>query len=51
VLELEAGADAREKHKAEELAPYIEAALSRKEYMKPLADADIPPVLASVRKK
>ena len=28
--------------KEEELAPYIEAALARKEYMKPLADDEIP---------
>ena len=28
--------------KDEELAPYIEAALARKQYLKPLTDADIP---------
>ena len=28
--------------KEEELAPYIEAALARKQYMKPLADDEIP---------
>jgi alkanesulfonate monooxygenase SsuD/methylene tetrahydromethanopterin reductase-like flavin-dependent oxidoreductase (luciferase family) len=28
--------------KAEELAPYIEAALTRKQYLEPLADTDIP---------
>jgi len=28
--------------KAEELAPYIEAAFKRKKYLEPLADADIP---------
>ena len=34
------------KKKAEELAPYVEAALKRKQWMKPLADDEIPPVLA-----
>jgi alkanesulfonate monooxygenase SsuD/methylene tetrahydromethanopterin reductase-like flavin-dependent oxidoreductase (luciferase family) len=38
--------DARAKRKAEELAPYVEAALARKPRMAPLADADIPTVLA-----
>ena len=33
---------AREAAKAEELAPYIEAALKRKQYMQPLTDVDIP---------
>ena len=32
----------REAKKAAELAPYIEAAFARKQYMAPLADADIP---------
>ena len=32
--------------KAEELAPFIEAAFRRKQWMKPLADKDIPPVMA-----
>jgi alkanesulfonate monooxygenase SsuD/methylene tetrahydromethanopterin reductase-like flavin-dependent oxidoreductase (luciferase family) len=32
----------QEKKKQEEMAPYIEAALARKNWMKPLADADIP---------
>lgn len=40
----------REKKKAEELAPYIEAALKRKKRMAPLADKDIPVVKASVKK-
>tara|TARA_R110000868_G_scaffold405525_1_gene684965 strand:+ start:6845 stop:8092 length:1248 start_codon:yes stop_codon:yes gene_type:complete len=40
----------REARKARELAPYIEAALARKNWMKPLADADIPVVRASVAK-
>ena len=34
--------DARAKRKAEELAPYVEAALARKPRMAPLAEADIP---------
>lgn len=33
---------ARVKQKAEELAPYVEAAFKRKQWMAPLADADIP---------
>lgn len=40
----------REARKARELAPYIEAALARKNWMQPLADADIPVVRASVAK-
>ena len=36
--------------KAEELAPYIAAALSRKQWMAPLADNEIPVVRASVAK-
>jgi alkanesulfonate monooxygenase SsuD/methylene tetrahydromethanopterin reductase-like flavin-dependent oxidoreductase (luciferase family) len=42
-------AEARERAKAEELAPYVEAALARKQWMQPLADADIPVVRASVK--
>jgi alkanesulfonate monooxygenase SsuD/methylene tetrahydromethanopterin reductase-like flavin-dependent oxidoreductase (luciferase family) len=38
----------REAKKREALAPYIAAALKRKAWMKPLADADIPVVRASV---
>ena len=34
--------DAREKRKQDELAPYVEAALDRKDRMKPLADSEIP---------
>jgi alkanesulfonate monooxygenase SsuD/methylene tetrahydromethanopterin reductase-like flavin-dependent oxidoreductase (luciferase family) len=34
--------DARAKRKAEELAPYVAAALARKKRMAPLADAEIP---------
>ncbi len=40
----------REARKARELAPYIEAALARKNWMKPLADDEIPLVRASVAK-
>jgi len=40
----------REAKKAAELAPYIEAALKRKNWMQPLADEDIPVVKASVKK-
>ena len=38
----------REAKKAAELAPFIEAAMARKRWMAPLADADIPVVKASV---
>ena len=41
-----AGEEEREARKAEELAPYIEAALARKPRMEPLAEADIPGVTA-----
>jgi hypothetical protein len=37
----------REAKKAAELAPYIEAAMARKTWMKPLADHEIPVVPAS----
>ncbi len=40
--EFKADAAEREKAKAEELAPYIEAALKRKQFMRPLADDEIP---------
>ena len=43
-----AEAPAREARKAEELAPYIAAALKRKPWMKPLADHEIPVIKASV---
>jgi hypothetical protein len=36
----------RVKRKAEHLAPYVEAAFKRKQWMQPLADADIPKVVA-----
>jgi len=41
----------RQKQKAEELAPYIEAAFKRKQYMKPLADNEIPLVESYGRRK
>ena len=40
----------REARKAEALAPFIVAALARKDWMKPLADDEIPVVRASVAK-
>ena len=40
----------RERKKAEELAPYIEAALARKKTMPPLEDHEIPVVYASAEK-
>ena len=40
----------REARKAAELAPFIAAAMGRKRWMTPLADADIPVVRASVAK-
>ena len=36
----------RVKRKAEHLAPFVEAAFKRKQWMKPLADDEIPPVVA-----
>jgi alkanesulfonate monooxygenase SsuD/methylene tetrahydromethanopterin reductase-like flavin-dependent oxidoreductase (luciferase family) len=46
--EFKAEATAREQRKAAVLAPYVEAALKRKAWMKPLADHEIPVVKASV---
>jgi len=40
----------REKRKQEELAPYVEKALARKQAMKPLRDEDIPVYIALGRK-
>ena len=40
----------REKHKQEELAPYIEKAMARKQAMKPMRDEDIPVYVALGRK-
>ena len=48
--EFKAGAAEREARKADDLAPWIAAALVRKPWMKPLADAEIPIVRASVAK-
>ncbi|MDX5366773.1 MAG: LLM class flavin-dependent oxidoreductase [Alphaproteobacteria bacterium] len=48
--EFKAEVAAREARKQAELAPYIEAALKRKNWMKPLADHEIPVVQASVKK-
>ncbi len=45
--EFKAGVAEREARKAAELAPYIEAAMARKVWMKPLADHEIPVVPAS----
>ena len=45
-----AEAEERERVKAEELAPYVEAALARKPRMQPLSDDDIPVVRASVKR-
>jgi hypothetical protein len=36
----------RIRKKAEELAPFVEKAIARKKKMKPLADSDIPKVVA-----
>jgi alkanesulfonate monooxygenase SsuD/methylene tetrahydromethanopterin reductase-like flavin-dependent oxidoreductase (luciferase family) len=41
---------AREAKKARELAPYVEAALKRKTWMRPLADHEIPVIRASVER-
>ena len=41
----------RQAKKAEELAPYIEAAFKRKNYMKPLTDSEIPVVESYGRRK
>ena len=48
--EFKADEPARQAAKDRELAPYIEAALRRKQWMQPLADDDIPVVRASVAK-
>ena len=44
--EFKAREDERAARKAETLAPFIEAAFRRKAWMKPLADGEIPPVVA-----
>ena len=43
-----AGREEREAAKAEELAPHIEKALARKEWMRPLERHEVPVVEASV---
>jgi hypothetical protein len=43
-----ADVEAREAKKRAGLAPYVEAALKRKQWMKPLAEHEIPVVRASV---
>jgi alkanesulfonate monooxygenase SsuD/methylene tetrahydromethanopterin reductase-like flavin-dependent oxidoreductase (luciferase family) len=48
--EFKAELAAREARKQAELAPYIEAALKRKNWMRPLEDREIPVVQASVKK-
>jgi hypothetical protein len=48
--EFKTEAGEREARKAEELAPYIAAALKRKSWMKPLADHEIPLVKASAER-
>lgn len=44
-----ADADERESDKNNELAPYIEAAMARKQHMQPLAEQDVPVVKAAVK--
>ena len=48
--EFKAEVEAREANKAAELAPYVEAALKRKRWMRPLADDEIPVIRASVER-
>jgi alkanesulfonate monooxygenase SsuD/methylene tetrahydromethanopterin reductase-like flavin-dependent oxidoreductase (luciferase family) len=48
--EFTAGETERQARKAADLAPFVDAALARKTWMQPLADADIPVVRASVAK-
>jgi alkanesulfonate monooxygenase SsuD/methylene tetrahydromethanopterin reductase-like flavin-dependent oxidoreductase (luciferase family) len=50
MAEFKADAAEREARKAAELAPFIEAALARKQWMQPLADGEVPIVRASVAK-
>jgi len=47
--EFRAGAEERERAKQEALAPFIDAALGRKNRMRPLSDDEIPVVAASVK--
>ena len=48
IPEFTAGEVDRQLRKADELAPFVEAALARKTWMQPLADDDIPVVRAAV---
>jgi alkanesulfonate monooxygenase SsuD/methylene tetrahydromethanopterin reductase-like flavin-dependent oxidoreductase (luciferase family) len=48
--EFKAELEERERRKAEQLAPYIEMALKRKQRMRPLDDHEIPVVRAAVKK-
>ena len=48
--EFTTGEAERQARKAAELAPYVQAALARKDWMRPLADDEIPVVRASVAK-
>jgi hypothetical protein len=48
--EFAADEEERRRRKAADLAPFVDAALDRKTWMQPLADADIPVVRASVAK-
>jgi alkanesulfonate monooxygenase SsuD/methylene tetrahydromethanopterin reductase-like flavin-dependent oxidoreductase (luciferase family) len=48
--DFQAEVDAREAKKAAELAPYVEAALKRKKWMRPLGDHEIPVIRASVER-
>jgi alkanesulfonate monooxygenase SsuD/methylene tetrahydromethanopterin reductase-like flavin-dependent oxidoreductase (luciferase family) len=47
--EFKARAPEREARKAAQLAPFIEAAMQRKRFMRPLEDHEIPPVRAAVK--
>jgi hypothetical protein len=49
MAEFKAGLAAREETKRKDLQPFIEKALKRKNWMRPLADAEIPVVHASVK--
>lgn len=48
--EFHADEAARAENKRAELAPFVEAALARKQWMQPLADVDIPVIPAAVKK-
>jgi alkanesulfonate monooxygenase SsuD/methylene tetrahydromethanopterin reductase-like flavin-dependent oxidoreductase (luciferase family) len=48
--QFKADVDAREARKAQDLAPYVAAALKRKTWMRPLADHEIPVIRASVER-